>query len=382
MTEELLRSRWRLFGFLCLAAAVAVAVALWKYRPKPADAFDARAASIAAALPASSLQQIDGGAVPGLPQDEPAVATDQPGNGQMQEAVAKPALRSRQLFHRYTGLDNNYGRLGYLEGEAGQREFSGKLSCDVAYVHGGRGICLVAKRGVVTSYFARLFNAVSLEPDVEFPLAGMPSRARISADGKLAAYTVFLTGHGYTTLDFSTQSVILDASTGKQLLDLETDFAVVRDGTPIKEADFNFWGITFTPDARGFYATLSTNRQHLLVAGDIAARTMTVLYENVECPSLSPDGTRVAYKKRFIENGRIVWQLQVLDLATLTETGLSERRSIDDQLEWLDDEHLLYSVPRPDQDAGGGTDVWVAAADGGSEPRLHLANAYSPSVGG
>jgi Tol biopolymer transport system component len=108
---------------------------------------------------------------------------------------------------------------------------------------------------------------------------------------------------------------------------------------------------------------------------------MTVLYENVECPSLSPDGKRVAYKKRLIEGGRIVWQLQVLDLATLAETVIAERRSIDDQLEWLDDAHVLYSVPRDDQEAGGGTDVWVARADGTGTPQHFLSNAYSPAVG-
>ena len=42
--------------------------------------------------------------------------------------------------------------------------------------------------------------------------------------------------------------------------------------------------------------------------------------------------------------------------------------------------HVLYSVPEGDGTSGGGTDVWVAPADGKGKPRLYLAKAYSPSV--
>ena len=56
--------------------------------------------------------------------------------------------------------------------------------------------------------------------------------------------------------------------------------------------------------------------------------------ENVECPSLSPDGTRVAFKKKV---GDGVWRLSVLDLETLKETELAETRSVDDQALWQGD---------------------------------------------
>ncbi len=167
--------------------------------------------------------------------------------------------------------------------------------------------------------------------------------------------------------------------TGKPITDLEHDFTVTRDGATVKAQDFNFWGVTFA-DASAFYATLSTGGKHYLVRGDLAARTMTVIHENVECPSVSPDGRRIAYKKRLNEGGRVLWQLQVLDLASMEETALAERRSIDDQLEWLDNSHVLYSVPSDSQDMGGGTDVWVADAQGRGKPRLFIANAYSPAV--
>ena len=50
------------------------------------------------------------------------------------------------------------------------------------------------------------------------------------------------------------------------------------------------------PKGDQFYCTLSSQGKHYLVKGDIATQTATVLRENVECPSLSPNGTRIAYK--------------------------------------------------------------------------------------
>ena len=47
---------------------------------------------------------------------------------------------------------------------------------------------------------------------------------------------------------------------------------------------------------------------------------MTTIHSDAECPSLSPDGTRVAYKKRLSRLGP--WDLVVLDLATGIETPL------------------------------------------------------------
>jgi hypothetical protein len=99
--------------------------------------------------------------------------------------------------------------------------------------------------------------------------------------------------------------------------------------------------------------------------------------DDVECPSVSPDGTRVAYKKRFTRDGRVGWELHVLDLRTMADVALAEERSVDDQLEWLDDEQVLYSVAA----AGGvGSDVWRTSADGTGSPGVFLRAAYSPAV--
>lgn len=288
--------------------------------------------------------------------------------------------QAEQIFFRYNGVDAHYGKLAYMNfSNPNKVHFVDRLDCEVVHVSGGRGICLIADRGVFTTYAAKLFDADTFAVRATLPLNGIPSRSRVSVDGKLAALTVFVSGHGYTTLDFSTQTLLIDVEGGTVLADLEKDFEVSRGGTKFSNADFNFWGVTFTPDAKHFYATLSTDGKHFLIRGDIAKRTATVLHENVECPSVSPDGSRVAYKKRFIIDNRIVWQLHVLDVATLAETPLSERRSIDDQLEWLGNDRVLYSVPAKDGSSPS-TEVWVAPADGSGVPKLFLPNAYSPAV--
>jgi hypothetical protein len=286
---------------------------------------------------------------------------------------------SKQIFFRYTGLDSHYGQLAFAPYERlDQPRFIETLSCEAAYVAGGRGICLAANRGLFSTYYAaKLFDAKTFKIIAEILLKGVPSRCRMSSDGKLAALTVFVNGHGYDSVSFSTQTLLIEVDNGRIIADL-MDFSVSRNGQPFSNKDFNFWGVTFTPDAQHFYATLSTNRQHLLVKGNIANRSAVVIHGNVECPTLSPDASRIAYKKRYTVNSQVFWQLHILDLKTKQETPLGEKRSIDDQLEWLDNDHVLYALP--EGGAATSTNIWLAATNGASAPRLFLKKAYSPSA--
>ena len=54
---------------------------------------------------------------------------------------------------------------------------------------------------------------------------------------------------------------------------------------------------------------------------------------------------RLVFKSRTTERGRFVWRLHVLDLKTGNESVVNESRSVDDQAEWLDGEHVLYALP-------------------------------------
>lgn len=287
-------------------------------------------------------------------------------------------LRAPHVFFRNTALGAGYGRLALasLSEPDGTRYVAG-LECERVDFGGGVGVCLTANRRFTTTYTARILDG-ALATTHEVPLSGIPSRARVSPDGRLAAVTVFVAGHSYASSVFSTKTILIDTQRGSTIADLE-QFTVTRAGSTFKSVDFNFWGVTFTRDPNRFFATLSSRGVFYLIEGDANARRAQAIKEGVECPSLSPDERRIAFKKRTTSGGRLIWQLAVLDLATRAERILSsETRSIDDQVEWLDNERILYAT-QDDQFGPGATSIWSLNVDDGSVLRW-LPNAYSPSV--
>jgi hypothetical protein len=243
------------------------------------------------------------------------------------------------------------------------------LNCDRVHFAAGTGVCLARGGRFAAGYRARIFGA-DLRVRAEVDVRGIPSRARVSPDGRWGAVTLFVTGHSYSEAGaFSTATTLIDLARGERVAELE-DFTVTRAGRVVTAVDVNFWGVTFAPGGDRFYATLATGGRTYLVEGSIRARRMRTLHANVECPSLSPDGTRIAYKRRG-GSGRTPWRLTVLDLATMRETPLAETRGIDDQAEWLDDRRVLYAV---------GDEIRVVDAGGGGVPRRFRARADSPAV--
>ncbi len=247
------------------------------------------------------------------------------------------------------------------------RRRSKDLACERVYYAAGGGICMgVAPSGV--DYTASVFDA-DYQPVHSMRLTGLPSRARVSADGRYGAMTVFVSGDAYLSSPtaFSTRTYLLDMKSGEQIEQLE-QFDVEKDGAPFDAVDFNFWGITFDPtDSDRFFATLGTGDHHYLVEGSVEGREVKVVRDGVECPSLSPDGKRIAFKSRIEGTNR--WRLHVLDLATLDDHPVAEKRSIDDQAEWLDDDALIYS---------DGENVYTVPADGSGEAALLIRDATSP----
>jgi hypothetical protein len=243
----------------------------------------------------------------------------------------------------------------------------GSLACERVHANAsGHGICLAAdKRGL--GYHAAIFGP-GYGPDARFAIPGVPDRARVSADGRYAAFTTFLSGHTYSAagaIQFSVHTEIVDLRDGERLFKLD-ELEITRDGSPFDRDDANLWGVTFAGGDR-FYATLGAGAQHYLLEGDISSRSARIVREGVECPSLSPDGSRIAYKRRIGDQNR--WRLHVLDLDTGRDVALAERRSIDDQPEWLDDRFVVYSDDKS---------VFATPADGSGRPERIVARASSP----
>ncbi|MEV4763854.1 hypothetical protein AB0J89_14610 [Micromonospora chokoriensis] len=252
----------------------------------------------------------------------------------------------------------------------GPRTVSG-LECLRVYAAAGTGVCL--KPETAWSYQMVVLDA-ALRETRTISVPGLPNRARVSASGRMVSWTTFVGGDSYTSSGFSTRTGILDTRSGATVASLE-EFAITKDGKRYRHPDVNYWGVTFTADDNRFYATMSTGGKRYLVRGDVAARTVETMKENVECPSLSPDGTRLAFKEAVDADPAKGWRLSVLDLATMRVTATAETTSVDDQAAWLDGGTLAYTLRQDD----GRPDVWGVPADGSGAPKLVIPGAESPS---
>lgn len=293
-------------------------------------------------------------------------------------AVARPTvaklLADRQPFVLFRNLDradgSTYGRLAIApleRGRPGERLLAGER-CDRIDLAAGRGLCLGTAGPA--GFDAKVLDG-GLRETASVRLAGVPSRTRVSPDGRYGGVTSFVTGHSYADVgQFSTAATIIDLERGKKVGDLENDFTITRDGKEVTARDRNFWGVTFSRDGDTFYATMATGGKTFLIKVSLSRRTGETIHENVECPALSPDETRIGYKKA-VGHDPPVWRFHVLDLETGKETPLAEQEPLDDQIEWLDDEHVLYR---------SGESTWVMPADGSGTPRRWLAAADSPAV--
>ncbi|KOV85397.1 hypothetical protein ADL03_11195 [Nocardia sp. NRRL S-836] len=285
------------------------------------------------------------------------------------EATAAPPAKGGLLFVDLEGYQGQVEQVALAD--PGGRRTPTTLHCQRVYVAAGTTVCL-RLAGIGPSYEAAVLDANDkVLRTVALP--GTPSRARVSQSGKVVSWTTFVTGDSYSVPGgFSTRTGVLDLNTGTLIESLEA-FRSTVGGEVVAAADINYWGVTVAKDDRTFYATMATAGRTWLMKGDLVARTMVDVRQTAECPSLSPDGTKVAYKKRTSRTGP--WRLAVTNLGTGAETVIEGTTGIDDQAAWLDDDTLVYAATNGDEKRSS---IYRVPADGSAAPRVLIASAASP----
>jgi hypothetical protein len=282
-----------------------------------------------------------------------------------------PANIAMAFVSRVPGGD--YGRVGYLDfdGERVQTQ----LECARVDLNVWRGVCLSASSGISGSGQG-LITDPALVPTTTFGLT-TPSRAAVSPSGSIVAWTGFTLGHSYLEPgEFATLTQLISIER-RQAADLETSFSTYDADGLIRDADRNYWGVSFVDEDR-FFATVGFDGETAIVEGRISTSRLDVVFENATCPEVSPDGSTVVAKEQRGDH----FQLVAIDVATGSRRDLGERRSIDDQVEWLDEDTIVYAVPNPDEGtvAQPVFDIWVVDTEPGAEPRLVVPFADSPAV--
>lgn len=268
---------------------------------------------------------------------------------------------------------DEYGFVGYVN-LAGER-FITPLSCDRLDWNRNGGVCL--QGGSIGSPGRGLLLDEFLRPVRRFGIA-TPSRAAISPDGGTVSWTGFVTGHDYLAAgEFATTTQLIDVE--RELgAELQEDFETyISEDETLSSEDQNYWGTTYI-DNQTFYATVGFEGQTNLVFGDVRTGRLDIVHENASCPEVSPNGSTIVAKEQRDQS----FQLVAINAATGERRDLNDARSVDDQVEWVDDNTIVYGLPNPDAGTTGqpALDIWVLNVNDGSAPRLLLAFADSPAA--
>lgn len=282
-----------------------------------------------------------------------------------------PADIALAFINRVPG--DEYGLVGYID-PTGERHVT-ELECARLDLNEKIGICLSATAGLGGTGRGLLLDP-SLNPTLRFGV-NQPSRAAVSPDGTVVAWTGFSLGHSYLAAgEFATttQLISVDRSIGANL---EEVFTTYVDGELLDDPTRNYWGVTFV-DSDHFYATLGTSSGTSIIEGRVSNSRIDVVYENATCPEVSPDGLTIVAKEKRGDKFQVI----AIDTETGARRDLGETRSVDDQVEWADQDTILYALPNPDEgtDAQPVFDVWALDVTPGAEPRLIIPFADSPAA--
>lgn len=293
------------------------------------------------------------------------------GEGRHPEVLLDPETIAVTFVNRAPGED--YGKVGVMTFD-GQRIIT-ELRCSRIDINAFRGLCLAGPSEIQLSGVGLILDP-QLVPTSKFDVND-PSRAVVSPDGTLVAWTGFTSGHSYAEIgEFSTitQLIAVDRQIG---VNLETDFTTVVEGEESEAPDRNFWGVTFA-DNETFYATMQSGQNIWIVEGSTSTARINTKFADASCPELSPDGTTIVAKEQRGDR----FQLVAIDVETGARRDLGETRSVDDQIEWLDNDSILYGIVNEDEgtEAQPAWDVYVLDTAPGASPQLLIPFADSPAV--
>ena len=276
------------------------------------------------------------------------------------------------MFRTLTASDD-HGRVAIvpLDGPLTPRHIT-SLSCVRVHYAGGKGLCAVPEPGSeVPQHVVYVFDK-SLTRGRRIPLRGVPTRLRVAPNGRYAAITTYAEEETPDGERLATDTVVVDLTSGAVLADLR-DFRIENDKLRPLSGPLDVGSVAFESSGDRFFAAMWTDTERYLVSGSLEERRMRTIRTGVASESLSPDQRKLVVKKLLADG---FWQLAVIDLGTWQERELAQGpRSVDDQVEWLDNEHVLFHAADDNT-----TSLWMLPIDGVNGPRVFLKDAYSGAV--
>lgn len=288
--------------------------------------------------------------------------------------VGESVLQPPFLIFRTLEPHDAHGRVAMLALRPGENtRYISNLSCARVHYARGSGVCLVQEQSNDRAEYAAYVFDRRFSRQARIVLRGIPTRARVSPDGRRASITTYAEEESPAGERLATESIIIDVRSGRVLADVR-DFQIDHDRLPPLTGPIDVSSVAFEPDGDRFFATISTATERHLVAGSVDAHRLTSIRSGVANEALSPDGRHLIIKRLIGERG--FWQLAVIDLHTWAERDLNQgSRSVDDQVEWLDNDHVIYHDV-----SGETTAIWMLPIDGTNGPEVLVSGAFSATT--
>ena len=228
-----------------------------------------------------------------------------------------------------------------LASPAGPRAFS-DIWCDRVFASQRNTLCLASDRGVVTTYTGTVHSNGDAAP-VQVPLhrhtqPGAPVRRRRPSPRRRASCPAT----AMPTTGFSTRTVVTSLA-GHWSRDLETA-TLVHGGQRISPPDRNYWGVTFAPTTTPSSSRWPSAAPRTWPRGSCPrarSRPFAPMPSAPHCPRTARAGR--LQEARRPRPGRLADRCP--RPRHRQETMLAESQSVDDQVEWLDNDTLIYGLP-------------------------------------